>query len=55
VPYEIDDDRLQPLLRDGTLYVSPTEWAAAHRDGEQAAWPQISAVNVASRRTERST
>lgn len=31
VPYEIDDDRLQPLLRDGTLYASPTEWTVANR------------------------
>lgn len=54
VPYEIDDDRLQPLLRDGTLYVSPVEWAAAQRDGS-GAWPLMSAVTVAARRSRGST
>lgn len=50
VPYEIDDDRLQSLLRDGTLYVSPTEWEAAQRDVDPATWPLFSAVTVVDRR-----
>jgi hypothetical protein len=54
VPYEIDDDLLQPLLRNGTLYVSPAEWAAAQRD-DPAAWPLMSAVTVAARRPQGST
>jgi hypothetical protein len=54
VPYEIDDDLLQPLLRNGTLYVSPAEWAAAQRE-DPAAWPLMSAVTVAARRPQGST
>lgn len=54
VPYNIDDDRLQPLLRNGTLYVSPAEWAAAQRD-DPGAWPLMSAITVAARGTRGST
>jgi hypothetical protein len=50
VPYEIEDDRLQSLLRDGTLYVSPTELEAAQRDADPATWPLFSAVTVVDRR-----
>ncbi|WP_437312121.1 hypothetical protein [Sorangium sp. So ce388] len=50
VPYGIEDDRLQPLLRDGTLYVSPTEWAAARQGDTPSSWPLMSVVGVASRR-----
>jgi hypothetical protein len=50
VPYNIDDDRLQLLVRNGTLFVSPTEWAASNREGEQPTWPLMSAVTVSNRR-----
>ncbi len=51
VPYEIDDDVLQRLLRDGTLFVSPAEWDAGRRaDGTQV-WPMVSAVSVGHRRS----
>lgn len=45
VPYEIDDAALQPLLRSGTLYVSPAEAAAADR-GDERVWPMMSSVTV---------
>jgi hypothetical protein len=50
VPFDIEDERLQPLLRNGTLFVSPAEWAAAKTE-DAAAWPLMSAVSVASPRT----
>lgn len=50
VPSNIDDERLQPLLRNGTLFVSPTEWAAAETE-DASAWPLMSVVSVASPRT----
>jgi hypothetical protein len=55
VPYEIHDDRLQPLLRNGTLYVSPAEWDASKRGDEPGAWPLMSTLTVARRGTEDST
>jgi hypothetical protein len=48
-PDGIDDDRLQDLLRQGTLYVSPVERdAAAGGDSSRdpAAWPVVSAAEV---------
>jgi hypothetical protein len=49
VPYGIDDEALQPLLRNGTLFVSPTEWATARRGDDQRPWPVMSAVTVGTR------
>ena len=48
VPTGIDDDRIQQLIREGTLYVSPTEWQAAEAEarGDQAAWPVMSQAEV---------
>lgn len=45
VPHIIDDDRLQPLLREGTLYVSPAERAAAEHESP-GTWPLMSMVTV---------
>jgi hypothetical protein len=47
VPYDIDDESLQRLVRDGTLFVSPKEWAAAQGNDEHGTWPLMSAVTVA--------
>lgn len=55
VPYDIVDERLQPLLRDGTLFVSPTEWDAARRSDDAATWPLMSAVAVADRGAGKAT
>jgi len=49
VPYEISDERLQPLLRDGTLYVSPMERSAAQHGDAPGTWPLMSAVTVINR------
>jgi len=51
VPAGLADDRLQPLLRNGTLFVSPVEWtAAADGDaGEASTWPLMSTVVVRDR------
>ncbi|MGQ4374997.1 hypothetical protein ACN6K9_002541 [Streptomyces sp. SAS_267] len=47
VPYDITDTDLQPLLRDGTLYVSTTERDTdSTRDPAVDAWPALSAVTV---------
>jgi len=48
VPAGIDDDRLQPLLRAGTLAVSPVEWdaTAVADDRRPDAWPVMSTVTV---------
>ncbi len=49
VPAGIDDDRLQGLIREGTLFVSPTEVAASRRDDAPETWPLMSSVSVAAR------
>lgn len=49
VPYVIEDDRLQPLLREGTLFVSPSERAAADKQNETNVWPTMSSVSVTRR------
>jgi hypothetical protein len=48
VPAEYDDDRVQQLLRNGTLYVSAAELQAADAEanGDQAAWPVMSRAEV---------
>ena len=48
VPADHDDDRIQQLLRDGTLYVSVVELQAADAEanGDQAAWPVMSHAQV---------
>lgn len=47
-PDGVDDDALQDLLRQGTLYVSPTERDAATGDvgGDETTWPVISSAEV---------
>ncbi len=45
VPYVIADDRLQTLLREGTLYVSPAERVAAEHE-QPGTWPLMSLVTV---------
>ena len=48
VPADYDDDRVQQLLRNGTLYVSAAELQAADAEanGDQAAWPVMSRTEV---------
>ena len=48
VPAGFDDERVQQLIRDGTLYVSPVEWAAAaaEANGDPTAWPVMSRAEV---------
>lgn len=46
VPNGISDDLLQPLLRAGTLYISPVEWRAGGIEEEPNVWPVVSAVSV---------
>lgn len=48
VPANHDDDRIQQLLRDGTLYVSAVELQAADAEanGDQAAWPVMSHAQI---------
>jgi hypothetical protein len=48
VPADYDDDRVQQLLRNGTLYVSAAELQAADAEanGDQAAWPVMSRAEV---------
>jgi hypothetical protein len=48
VPADFDDERVQQLIRDGTLYVSPVEWAAAaaEANGDPTAWPVMSRAEV---------
>lgn len=48
VPADHDDDRIQQLLRDGTLYVSAVELQAADAEanGDRAAWPVMSHAQV---------
>ncbi len=48
VPADCDDDRVQQLLRNGTLYVSAVELHAANAEanGDQAAWPVMSHTEV---------
>ena len=48
VPAGFDDERVRQLIRDGTLYVSPVEWAAAaaEANGDPTAWPVMSCAEV---------
>lgn len=47
VPKDLDDERLQDLLREGTLFISATERDAADADDDdQLAWPVISSAQV---------
>ena len=48
VPAGCDDERVQQLLRNGTLYVSAVELQAADAEanGDQAAWPVMSSAEV---------
>jgi hypothetical protein len=45
VPEEIDDERLDQLLHEGTLFVSSTERDALQA-GDEATWPAISIADV---------
>ncbi len=48
VPAGFNDERVQQLIRDGTLYVSPVEWAAAgaEANGDPSSWPVMSHAEV---------
>ena len=48
VPAGCDDERVQQLLRNGTLYVSAVELQAADAEasGDQVAWPVMSSAEV---------
>ncbi|MFB6676445.1 hypothetical protein ACFCWG_29285 [Streptomyces sp. NPDC056390] len=47
IPYDIEDADLQPLLHQGTLYISATERDSDHSpDPALPAWPTLSAATV---------